>query len=143
VLKTPASPHYAAQIEGIGINLDDFDLPKTDSHLITEGAGGILVPLNDHSNIIEIASRFDMEIILVSNLYLGSINHTLLSVEYLKSISLNVKGIIFNGPPNRASEEIILDRSGWDCLLKIPQEKEINKAVIEKYANQIDVDELT
>ena len=99
-LKTPASPHASAIIDGVQIELNQIVLPDSTSDLVIEGAGGVLVPLNDKDMVIDIASQIDCEVILVSNLYLGSINHTLLTYELLKSRGLKVKGLIFNGESN-------------------------------------------
>lgn len=121
VLNTPASPHLAAQIDGVSISLDDFFLPKTHNNLIIEGAGGCLVPINSTDSVIDIAPRLNAEVIVVSNNYLGSINHTLLTLEYLKSINITPKAIIFNGEPNQSTEDIILKRSNIPCLLKVGQ----------------------
>jgi dethiobiotin synthetase len=136
ILKTPASPHAAARLDNITIKLEDFKLPKS-STLVIEGAGGCMVPLNDHDYVIALAKKFEAEIILVSNLYLGSINHTLLTAEYLTRQKFNVKGIVFNGPPNPDSEEIILQHTGFPCLLKIQQEAVITKEVVRMYANSL------
>ena len=134
-LKTPASPHAAAAIDGVQVSLDAIQPPATSNRLIMEGAGGILVPLNDTDFVIDVAARCADEVILVSNLYLGNINHTLLSVHYLKAHHLPVKGIIFNGPPNEASESIILHHAGYPCLLRVPQLPHVNPTVVTHYAN--------
>lgn len=134
LLNTPASPHAAAKIDGLKIKLEDFKKPISPNILIIEGAGGCLVPINDNNFVIDLATVFQAEIILVANLYLGSINHTLLTVEAIKKRELKVKGIIFNGNPNPESERIILHHSGWPCLLHIDVEKEVNQNVIKKYA---------
>ena len=97
----------------------------------------MLVPLNDTENIVDLITHFDAEVILVSNLYLGNINHTLLSVEALQNRNLKVKGIIFNGEENKESESIILKRSGYTCLLNIPQEDKINPETVASYANEL------
>ena len=106
-LNTPASPHLAAKIDGITIDLKKIIEPKTKNHLVIEGAGGLLVPLNDADCVIDLIQK-DYKVILVSRHYLGSINHTLLSFEALKSRKIEVAGIIFSGDENKASEEIIL-----------------------------------
>ena len=135
LLKAPLSPHAAAQKEGVEIKLSDFSLPANEGHdLIIEGAGGILVPLNDKNFVIDIAEKFNAEIILVSNIYLGSINHTLLAVNEIKRRRLKVKGIIFNGPENPETEEIILKHSGYKCLLRIRPEEKINHETVMKYS---------
>jgi len=136
LLNIPASPHAAANIDGVKIKLDDFSLPTKDL-LVIEGAGGCMVPINDNDFVIDIAGTLPCEIVLVSNLYLGSINHTLLTVHLLKSRKLPVKGIIFNGPRNEDSERIILHHSGWPCLLRIGNESTIHKTVVSRYAQQI------
>ena len=80
-LHHPMSPHAAAERDGVEISLDDFQLPQTENNLIVEGAGGLMVPLNSKDCIIDLIEKLDIEVVLVSRTYLGSINHTLLSVE--------------------------------------------------------------
>lgn len=138
LLKEPASPHKAAALENIEIHLIDFELPKTDNNLVIEGAGGILVPINNNGDtVIDIAEKFKTEIIIVSNHYLGSINHTLLTVSELKRRGLKIKGIVFNNHPNSSSEEIILKLTGLKCLLKIKQEPVLTKEIVKQYANKL------
>jgi dethiobiotin synthetase len=134
LLNTPASPHAAAKLDGITIDLEKINIPGTKNNLVIEGAGGCLVPLNDHDFVISLAKKFDAEIILVSQLYLGSINHTLLSADYLERNKFNVRGIVFNGPSNPESENIILKHTGFSCLLRIKQEPLVTKEVVVKYA---------
>jgi dethiobiotin synthetase len=137
LLNTPASPHAAAKIDDIRIDLGHFILPETENDLIIEGAGGCLVPLNEHNFVIDLATKFTNEIILVADLYLGSINHTLLTVHELRFRQLDIKGIIFNGDPNAASEEIILQHSGLRQLLHIKKEDRVDKSTVKKYAKQL------
>ena len=136
-LTTPASPHAAARIDGIEIDVSKFIKPQTSNNLIIEGAGGCLVPLNDNEFVIDLATAFQAQVILVADLYLGSINHTLLTCRELASRKLNVKGIIFNGPSNAESERIILHHTGLPCLLKIAREEKIDKSTVSKYAGLI------
>ncbi|MCS6823021.1 MAG: dethiobiotin synthase [Cytophagaceae bacterium] len=137
-LKMPASPHVAAKAENINIHLHDIRLPQHDQNtLIIEGAGGILVPLNDNEYVIDIAEKFNAQVILVSNHYLGSINHTLLTCAELKKRNLRVKGIVFNGNPYPEAEEHILRKTGYKCLLRIKPEKEVNEEMITRYAIQL------
>jgi dethiobiotin synthetase len=136
-LKFPASPHAASKLEDIRIEMDCFTLPITDKNLIIEGAGGCLVPLNNENFVVEIAERFKCEIVLVADLYLGSINHTLLTISELRRRKLPMKGIIFNGERNPASEEIILHHAGMRCLLRIEREKEITREIVKRYADKL------
>lgn len=137
LLKTPASPHAAADIDGVKIQLKDFKLPQTNNTLIIEGAGGTLVPLNEKNFMVDLMLHLNAGIIVVADLYLGSINHTLLTIEALKNRNLKIKGIIFNGDTNAASESIILKHSKTSCLLKIKSETEINRDVVLKYASEL------
>ena len=136
-LKTPASPHASAKLDNIKIELDKIHLPDTPGKLIIEGAGGCLVPLNDQDFVIDLASKFGAEIILVANLYLGSINHTLLTINLLNSRNYPVKGIIFNGRSNPESERIILLHSKYKRLLHIDQESAITPETVTRYAKQL------
>ena len=135
--KTPASPHYAAELENIVIDPDNFKIPETSNHLIIESAGGLMVPLNKNFLMIDLIKKFETEVILVSQNYIGSINHTLLSVEALKNRLIPIKGIVFNGERNESSENYILEYTGIPCVLRVEQEKNINKNTILKYSNLI------
>lgn len=136
-LRTPASPHAAARKENSEISLRNCHPVQQSSTLVIEGAGGCLVPINDQDFVINIAENMNAKIILVSNLYLGSINHTLLTAHFLKSKNLSVKGIVFNGPTNEESERIILHHTQYPCLLRIQQETEITPEVVKKYASML------
>jgi dethiobiotin synthetase len=136
VLGTPESPHAAAGKEGIRIAMETFRLPVIDKPLVIEGAGGCLVPLNDEDLVIDIPLRLQVPLILVSNFYLGSINHTLLSLEACKRRNIRIAGIIFNGKRNPDSERIILRHAQVPCLLHIDDEKEINREIVKMYAKR-------
>jgi dethiobiotin synthetase len=132
-----ASPHASAKAEGISIVTTNLVPPSTSRDLIIEGAGGCLVPLNDRDFVIDVAAQFDAEVILTADLYLGSINHTLLSVNELRRRNLPVKGIVFNGDSNPESEQIIMKHSMLPCLLHIDREMTINRRVVALYANRL------
>ena len=136
-LKMAASPHASAKAEGISIAMADLAAPSTTRDLIIEGAGGCLVPLNEKDFVIDLASQLGAVVILTADLYLGSINHTLLSVNELQRRNLHVKGIIFNGPSNPESEQIIMKHSMLPCLLHIDREGYINREVVMRYANEL------
>jgi dethiobiotin synthetase len=100
-----------------------------------------LVPLNDQDLVIDLVKQFRTKIILVCDLYLGSINHSLLTIEALKSRNLDVKGIVFNGfnrqPFEMESMEIILHKSGFKKLLVMNKESKITPDLIKSWAKQI------
>ncbi len=133
-LTTPASPHLAAQLDGIVLDLKQIIEPKTMNHLVIEGAGGVLVPLNDKDCVIDLIQK-DYKVIVVSRHYLGSINHTLLTIEALQNRKIKVAGIIFSGDENKATEEIILKKSGAAFIGRIDNEPYFDATVISYYAD--------
>jgi dethiobiotin synthetase len=135
--KTTSSPHYAARFEGVEIKLEGFLFPATDSTLIIEGAGGLLVPLSEHLLTIDFISHFKLPVILIAQHYLGSINHTLLSLEAMKSRGINILGIIFNGRPFLDNEEVITAFSPHKILGHIDAAGEVNKTFIQTQAGKL------
>ncbi len=129
-LTQPFSPHKSAKLDGVHIDPSVFIVPQTDNTLIIEGAGGLMVPLNDQYLIIDLIKQLDAEVILVSQNYLGSINHTLLSVQVLKQFEIPVAGIIFNGDEDVSSQEYILQYTQIKALGRIPQLNELTPTVI-------------
>lgn len=134
LLNTPASPHLAAEIDGITIDIKNIQEPETKNHLVIEGAGGIFVPLNDSETIINLIKP-DHKVVVVSRHYLGSINHTLLTIEALKHRNLDIAGIVFNGNEMPSSEDIILKKTGLQMIGRIEDEPYFDQNVISYYAD--------
>jgi len=140
-LSQAMSPHAAARIDGVKLGVLDFSLPKIDGNFIVEGAGGLMVPLNsDGLMIADIIEEFKLPVIIVSRHYLGSINHTLLTVEVLKNRGVVIKGIVFVGQENRDTEEIILSTTGLKMIARIPEVNVITKEFIKEQANLFSLD---
>lgn len=137
LLQSAMSPHAAARIDGVTIRKDHINLPTIQKNLVIEGAGGCLVPLNDQDFIIDLVPQLNAEIVLVADLYLGSINHTLLTLNLLIARNYAVKGIIFNGPPNSESQRIILRHSPYRQLLHITPEPNLDPGTLAKYVEEI------
>ena len=133
-LNTPASPHLAAEIDGITIDLNQITEPETANHLVIEGAGGVFVPLNSKDCVVDLIQP-DYKVIVVSRHYLGSINHTLLTIEALQNRKLSIAGIVFSGEENTSSEQIILNRTGVICIGRIGEEPYFDTNVIVEYAD--------
>lgn len=133
-LTEPLSPHAAAEIDGIELVLENFELPKTDAPLIVELAGGLMVPLNSQLLNIDLIEKLKLPVILVTRNYLGSINHTLLSVHLLQSRGIKIEGLIFNGVANAATESFILNYTKLPLLAKVEEQSEINKTIVSHYA---------
>ncbi|WP_303311890.1 dethiobiotin synthase [Hymenobacter sp. BT730] len=133
-LQMPASPHAAAAAENINLKPDDFQLPATTNHLLVEGAGGLLVPLAPGFLMVDLLQQFGLEAVVVSRNYLGSINHTLLTLEALQLRGVRVRGLIFNGEPNATTEEFIQCHTGVPVMPRILPEPVIDAAMVSRYA---------
>lgn len=138
-LNHPLSPHLSARMDGIEIGLDQFHLPTTDNSLIIEGAGGLLVPLNDTTLILDLIKQLQVPVIVVSQNYLGSINHTLLTINTLKQHHIDIKGIIFNGETNIESETYILKYTQVQPLGHIPLLSDINPTSIKEAGKKLKI----
>ena len=131
-LKTPMSPHAAAEIDGVTVELSKINEPKTNNNLVIEGAGGLLVPLNNSHTILDII-KLNYKVIVVSRHYLGSINHTLLSVKLLQEKGFDV-AIIFSGDEHKTTEEIIKKMTNITVIGRIDEEPYFDKNVVKEYA---------
>lgn len=138
-LNAPLSPHASAALDGVQINLSDFTLPQTSNHLVVEGAGGLMVPLNDQDVMLDLIQQLQIPVILVSRNYLGSINHTMLSLEALAHRQITVAGIVFNGESNPATESFIEKNSHVPVLFRVGQFPEISPAAIRQFVDSIDL----
>ena len=134
-LKTPMSPHAAAEIDNIKVEVSQIQRPKTSNNLVIEGAGGLLVPINETETIADLIASTD-KVIIVSRHYLGSINHTLLTIEHLKARKINIAGIIFSGDEHPSTEAIIKKMTGVPVIGRIDQEPYIDENVVAEYAEQ-------
>jgi len=133
----PVSPHLAAKFEEKEIDLQFFKLPKLNNHLIIEGAGGLMVPLSNKYLIKDLILKFQVPVILVSKNYLGSINHTILTIQALQQFNIPVAGIIFNGESNQESEDFIVKFTGIRLLGQIPKADTMSKGFIVQQAAQL------
>lgn len=136
-LTQPFSPHKSAALDNITIDIRNIIAPETGNQLIIEGAGGLMVPLNDNFLMIDVIRQLNAKVILVSQNYLGSINHTLLSLLALKSYNIPVMGVIFNGDEDVYSKSYILNYTGVNNLGHIPTYKSISKETIIEAGNYI------
>lgn len=129
-LHTPMSPHAAADIDGVRIDLTDIQLPTTENDLVVEGAGGLFVPLNHEDCIIDLIAELNIPVVLVSRNYLGSINHTLLSINALQARNIPIFGLIFNGKPTPTTEEIIVKMTGVPVLGRVEEMTKVNQKTV-------------
>ena len=134
-LKTPISPHASARKDGIEIDISKIVAPKIEKRLIIEGAGGLLVPVNQKNTIADIIEQLGAQVILVCDHYLGSINHTLLSLAEIHRRELPLAGVVFNGESNLDSESIIEKMGQCNQVFRIPRLQNIDRKSIEAQAN--------
>lgn len=136
-LTEPMSPHASAAIDGIHIQLSDFQLPQTEAPLIVEGAGGLMVPLNEEDTILDLMAQLQLPVVLVSRNYLGSINHTLLSIAQLKQRQIPIAGLVFNGPVVPSTEQVIEKMTEVPVLFRIPELDHVSLPSIETLSEQL------
>lgn len=138
-LNTPVSPHLSAQIDGTLIHSEKFALPPLQSTLIIEGAGGLLVPLTRSIVFADIFKIWQIPVILCARTTLGTINHTLLSLEALKTRSIPIHGICFIGDENLDTQNTIAAFGQIHVLGRLPilhtlTAKELNKAFFNHFS---------
>jgi len=137
-LQEPLSPHASAEIDGVTISLDDFQLPEAGTNnLVVEGAGGLLVPLNDNDMIIDLIERFQLPVLLVSRSELGTLNHTFLSLEALRSREIPVLGVVMNGPKNESNKKAIEKYGNVEVIGEINTIETLNAKTLMSIFNTI------
>ena len=142
-LQTPASPHLAAAIDGVNISKSALAVPQNITpqnltrHLIIEGAGGLMVPLRADYLWSDWLVGNPLPVVVVSRNYLGSINHTLLTINVLQQKKIPILGIVFNGVPNESTESVIEAQTGLPVLLRVSEEAVIDKKMILRYAEML------
>lgn len=135
-LTTPASPHLAARLDGLEIALDRLALPDTSEMLpgllVIEGAGGVLVPLNESRTMADQFMIWHAPVILCARTTLGTINHSLLSIEALKARGVPILGIAFIGEAHEENERIIPKMGGVRSLGRLPSLDPLDRATLAK-----------
>lgn len=134
-LNHPMSPHAAAELEGRTVSLNDINLPEIAGNFIVEGAGGVLVPLNyKQETMLDVYQKVNLPVIIVSRHYLGSINHTLLTISELKRAGIVIEGLIYVGEENEGTEKIITLNTGVKTIARIPITDNVNNLFIQEQA---------
>jgi dethiobiotin synthetase len=119
-LKSPLSPHRSAEIDGVAIKAADLTFPVLPTPLVIEGAGGLMVPLNRRTRFIDIFAEWQLPVILCARTTLGTINHTLLSIEALRARSIPMAGIAFIGDEMADTQRTIVEMGGVPQLGRLP-----------------------
>lgn len=136
-LTAPMSPHASADIDGVSIDLTDFSVPKfTTRHMIVEGAGGLLVPINWRYTMLDLIHHLGLPVLLVAKSRLGTLNHTLLSLKALRDRNINVFGVILSGPYHDSNRETLRHFGGLS-IYEIGHLTSINKKTLQNAFSQL------
>ena len=139
LLPEPMAPHESARRANIVMDMEKLKLPPHDGLVVVEGAGGLMVPIVDGAYMIDLADALDLPIILVARSTLGTINHTLLSVEAMRRRGLPLAGVVISGPetpPNRAA----IERFGKvEVIAEIPQLETVTRDTLRAIAPELDL----
>lgn len=137
-LTEPLSPHASAAIDGVTISMDDFSLPEfMTRNLIIEGAGGLMVPMNDDDMIIDLIAHLKVPALLVVRSELGTLNHTFLSLEALRKRNIPILGVIMNGPVNESNRKAIETYGNVDVIGELKPIGNMNRAVLKSNFSKI------
>jgi dethiobiotin synthase len=142
VLSEAMAPHEAARRAGISIDMAKLKLPATDRLLVVEGAGGLLVPLNDTDYVIDLAGQLELPILLVARSTLGTINHTLLSIEALRRRDLPLAGVVVNGPETPHNRTAIERYGEVSVIAEIPWLPDVTRATLLEIEPELDLEKL-
>ena len=134
-LRHPLSPHHAAALEKIELNPEAFRIPASSCPLVIEAAGGILVPFRSDQLLVNLYLQWDCDWIVVSRHYIGSINHTLLTLEALQRRKVRLLGIIFNGTEQLHTEQAIFACTGVPILSHLYPEAKWTPSLVQRYAH--------
>jgi len=126
VFTKPLSPHWAAEIDQKTINFDNLRLPKVQGSLIIETAGGLMVPITRNFLQIDQIKQWNLPVILVCKSSLGTLNHTLLSIEALKQRNIEILGLVINGEKHLDNPKTLVDFSGIPLITEFPYIKKMD-----------------
>jgi dethiobiotin synthetase len=142
VLPEAIAPHEAARRAGIAIDMAKLEAPATDRLLVVEGAGGLLVPLTGTDYVIDLAAQLHLPVILVARSTLGTINHTLLSIEALRRRGLPLAGVVVNGPETPHNRAAIERYGEVNVIAEIPWLPELTRASLQAIEPELDLEKL-
>jgi len=139
VLPEAIAPHEAARRAGVTIDMAKLEAPATDRLLVVEGAGGLMVPITDKAYMIDLAADLDLPIILVARSTLGTINHTLLSIEAIRRRGLPLAGVVMSGPETPHNRAAIERYGQIEIIAEIPWLESINRSVLKSIQPEFDL----
>lgn len=139
VLSEPIAPHEAARREGLEIDMAKLVPPSCDRPLVVEGAGGLMVPLTDDAYVIDLAIELHLPLVLVARSTLGTINHTLLSLEAIRRRGLPLAGVVINGPETPHNRAAIERYGQVEIIAEIPWLDMVNRSTLLAIEPELDL----
>ncbi|MFT9296668.1 MAG: dethiobiotin synthase [Gluconobacter sp.] len=136
-LQAPLAPYAAAALENVTINPGRLVLPAVKAPLVVEGAGGLMVPVRSDMMMIDLMQRLDLPVVLVARSGLGTINHTLLSLEALRRRGISVLGVVLSGPENPGNARDIAHFGNVRILFSVPRLESINETVVSEISGRV------
>jgi len=139
IFTKPLSPHWAAEIDQITINFDNLKLPKVKDSLIVETAGGLMVPIKRNFLQIDQIKQWNLPVILVCKSALGTLNHTLLSIEALKRRNIEILGLVVNGEKHLDNPRTLVDFSGIPLIAEFPYIEKMDSNNLDILWKELDI----
>jgi len=139
LLPEPLAPHEAARRAGIAIDMAKLDAPDHEGLIVVEGAGGLMVPLTDRAYMIDLAAELDLPIVLVARSTLGTINHTLLSIEAIRRRGLPLAGVVITGPETPHNRAAIERYGQIEVIAEIPWLEAVNRSALKAISPELDL----
>lgn len=135
-LKTPCSPHLAARHENMRIEAKKLIPPSCEKPLVIEGTGGLLAPLNEKEVWFDAAVAWETKWVLVHRHYLGSLNHFLLTLDFLEKRNIPIEGVVFNGEGDLETEKMLLEKAKTRCLGRLSWQPQLTRQLLHKIAEE-------
>ena len=139
LLPEPMAPHEAARRANVAMDMEKLRLPPHDGLVVVEGAGGLMVPIADGAYMIDLADSLDLPIILVARSTLGTINHTLLSLEAIRRRGLPLAGIVISGPESPHNRAAIERFGQVEVIAEIPFLETVSRDTLKAVAPELDL----
>lgn len=139
LLPEPMAPHEAARRAGVTLDMTKLALPPNDGLVVVEGAGGLMVPLTEDTYMIDLAAELDLPIVLVARSTLGTINHTLLSIEAIRRRGLPLAGVVITGPETPHNRAAIERYGQIEVIAEIPWLETVDRAALKAIEPELDL----
>ena len=140
IFKKPVSPHWASEIDGKRIDTNLLNLPSTDGSLVIETAGGVMVPITRNFLQIDQIKHWDLPVIIVCRSTLGTLNHTLLTIEALKKRNIKILGLMINGEKHLDNPKTLQEFSNLPIIAEFPKLNKVDKNILDRLWQDLNIE---